>query len=346
MTRPAEVECPSLEEALSRLESEANPGYVYRGQPACHGHLLYPSIYRGTLENLGPCTFELDARLRGIGKLFLPLGAVPDTPDGMKTHRRMKTVTWLNHLFGYPFAQVLAQQFGLRSEGLDVTRNPDIAAFFAIHNGEHLNPIEVSAERGVIYRFPVSTATLTLTELEQQRLFDCPTYLDAASVLDLFDTCSTGTEIIESLFEYKVAMALMDLTQPIVRRPLHLIKMTEAARQSCRLARQKAGLLIGDMLLTEWYGSASPELPARLASRRGLPAIENIAYREGVTCFTFPHARSNSQLVTVKREDLFPVDDMLGVALVSFIHPRLVGVPFFVTPFGIEGPLDGLDFVT
>ena len=61
----------------------------------------------------------------------------------------------MNHLmggFGKSLGNVIAQQYGINSECLDVTSDPHVAAFFATHLWPEYNAVVNSSELGIIYR--------------------------------------------------------------------------------------------------------------------------------------------------------------------------------------------------
>ena len=58
--------------------------------------------------------------------------------------------------FGKSLGNVLAQQYGINSECLDITSDIDVAAFFATHTWPHYDKVHTSDRLGVIYRIPCS----------------------------------------------------------------------------------------------------------------------------------------------------------------------------------------------
>lgn len=70
----------------------------------------------------------------------------------MRNKAKRVTMNKLMGNFGKSFGNVLAQQYGVSSECLDITSDLNVAAFFATHQYPHYKDIVESDDIGVIYR--------------------------------------------------------------------------------------------------------------------------------------------------------------------------------------------------
>ena len=131
-------------ELVDFLENDTPSKYFFRGQTKDYS-VLIPSIYRNlaTSKNVGKGLISLDTR----------------TYKKNLTERdniKIKELSRLIRDFGRGLGNIIAQQYGITSECIDITCNPSIAAFFATrkypqykhYSGASNNPI------GVLYRFP------------------------------------------------------------------------------------------------------------------------------------------------------------------------------------------------
>jgi hypothetical protein len=144
---PLQPVAENIHVLLDRLSAE-DPGrdrYLYRGQTR-HFPALLPSIYR---------------RAMIAGTENDPIVAI----DAARFHAtltereliRIRLLAMLMKIHGPAIGNIIAQQYGLNSEALDVTSDLVVAAFFATRTYpryEHFAPEDGAAE-GVIYRFPI-----------------------------------------------------------------------------------------------------------------------------------------------------------------------------------------------
>lgn len=209
----------SLRPLLDHLKREHRRGVVYRGQTRPYESPLVPSEYRPYVTQSRYVPRSPGTRLREIGEVFYELSGPPQVVISAEDQRQMEANQAFRQLFGYPVYQLLAQQFGYRSGGLDVTSDPEAAAFFAIFDLRQRAYVAGSEAPGVIYRFQVSTEPLSLQCLSLRDFYGCPTYfLDAEAALCLLGECGSWDKAMESFVNYYTAP--MESVPPL--KPLHL----------------------------------------------------------------------------------------------------------------------------
>lgn len=129
-------------ELLSFLENDSPGKYVYRGQTKHYG-ILIPSGFREFLiDNNGK-----------EGRYYFDPKKLEQKNE--RSRRRIKELGRLISYFGKVLGNILAQQYGITSECIDVTESPKIAAFFATRKYPTYDhyPGEDNNRLGVIYRF-------------------------------------------------------------------------------------------------------------------------------------------------------------------------------------------------
>ena len=156
-THPA-ADILTLYEALA---AEHHPAHIYRGQNRYSKPCL-PSAFR---------PFALTPQADG----WVPLASVKDKPiSGVENEReRYEIKNLLARTFDRGMTNVLAQQYGLTSDMLDVTASLEIAAFFATRQWPTFKPFvpRIDDDRvGVIYRMrcsaPPPTSEAFSSEME------------------------------------------------------------------------------------------------------------------------------------------------------------------------------------
>jgi hypothetical protein len=146
----------NVQSLVDRLRKEDNGKYLYRGQIR-HFPALIPSVYRRAMMA------ETAAD---------PVIAI-DRPgfEASLSRRDLVRMHVLNDMmrdYGPSVGNILAQQYGLNSEALDVTTSIDVAAFFATRTYpayDHF-PGSDAAGDGVIYRFPLFESLANLETLD------------------------------------------------------------------------------------------------------------------------------------------------------------------------------------
>lgn len=134
----------NIHELVELLKKEHRPGYLYRGQNTDYP-VMVPSMYRRLVIDLAD-----PSRIARVDpKRF------QDSFNGNTRAwwRNDMLLTVLQHA-GLGLGNIIAQQYGLTSEAIDVTENIDVAAFFATRKYPGYYHVE-SGSHGVIYRFDV-----------------------------------------------------------------------------------------------------------------------------------------------------------------------------------------------
>ncbi len=135
----------SINELLNFLKDTYNEDQVFRGQTCHYGNLL-PSGYRSVAdyETINSPAIKIDHEKLKNNLLEI---------DKIK----IKQLSSLISFYGRGLGNILAQQYGLTSEGTDITMNPDVAAFFATKKYPRYTHYSGTDENrlGVIYRFNI-----------------------------------------------------------------------------------------------------------------------------------------------------------------------------------------------
>lgn len=144
---------PSIDELVAQLEGEHDAQFVYRGQSRDYGVLL-PSGLRGAEKSIDGGEIKLDRR----------------TLVACRTVRAAEQARFRQGMarqFGAGIGHLLAQQYGLGSDVIDITSSPRIAAFFATRRWPTCSHIaEPQDEPGIIYRWRKPEPPRTPVELK------------------------------------------------------------------------------------------------------------------------------------------------------------------------------------
>ncbi|WP_125141121.1 hypothetical protein [Clostridium transplantifaecale] len=99
---------------------------------------------------------------------FLP---VNNSTSGYSAQQQVKLqeMRRLNKEFGGNVGNILAQQYGLNSECLDITSDLKAACFFATHQYPHYEIYSGGDDLGVIYRFKMGTQQFSYTGIETMK---------------------------------------------------------------------------------------------------------------------------------------------------------------------------------
>lgn len=144
-THPAQ----NIQELINYLESIHNDKVVYRGQNKDYDSLV-PSFYRNKLSST-----RYDKHSKVILSQYNKYNHFIKYNSDMDNEVNIAKRITMNHLmggFGKSLGNVIAQQYGINSECLDVTSDPHVAAFFATHLWPEYNTVVNSSELGIIYR--------------------------------------------------------------------------------------------------------------------------------------------------------------------------------------------------
>lgn len=136
---------------IEYLKNNHKHYYVYRGQTKDYDTLL-PSFYR---DKISPIRLETSGNTLNIINQYNRFNHFiyyDHVNDSVRNKAKRVTMNELMANFGKSFGNVLAQQYGVSSECLDITSNPSVAAFFATHQYPHYKDVVESDDLGVIYR--------------------------------------------------------------------------------------------------------------------------------------------------------------------------------------------------
>jgi len=331
---------PSLPEVLDKLEQEHDPSYVYRGQIREWRAPLIPSANRGMVSPEPATAWLPGMRLRGRGNMFHE--QLPPSPSNLTKEKadRIDRLCYLVELFGYPLAQLLAQQCGIGSEGLDVTSSPSVAAFFAIYDFARNIFVDSSDEPGVIYRFRVQHKEATIENLKTINFYSCPMYL-GFSQLQALASCDSWHTAVDSFFQYHVAFGEAKLKEPPLVRPLELLRLPHRELARSRIACQEAGLVFPDMILTKFYSTLGQPPPAGKAEKEGMPAIEDLSAGDRTEKLVFRHSSEDKRFIPLSPLQLFPQQDPFLTMLATFLSPASIGKWVFLTEYGFVADAGG-----
>ena len=137
-----EAPANSIGVLLHHLEQDEPSRYLFRGQVRAYPALI-PSGFRNAVskEHLSQATIPVEK------------GRYHSTLDERGRHK-LRQLTLMIRRLGRVLGNILAQQYGVTSEAIDVTDDPRIAAFFATRKWPAYRHFSGSVEEplGVIYR--------------------------------------------------------------------------------------------------------------------------------------------------------------------------------------------------
>ena len=323
------LEKKSLLELLIHLYNEHQDNFVYRGQSIYWPGTLFPSFYRTQLSIKPFKGFTEEMRLREIGQSFhaIDIAKARSFLSSRDNVNRIKISNYFRHLFGYPLSQLLGQQYGISSEALDVTTEPEIAAFFSKYDFNSKQFIDESKSHGVIFRFKIKKTNLNTEDMSLINFYDIPAYIDANTILKTVGECSTWEEAKDSfmLYRNKYYEKLVASSNPPVARPLSLLKLPAKIITESRIFKQKAGLLFPDWLLSKNFLKFDFPPPVHKAQKDGLEAIENLHDRNDIEIFLFNHSVKDKEIIRLSCNDLFPVNDGFKRLLYEFMSEGPMG---------------------
>lgn len=342
-----------------KLLEEKRPGQLFRGQPREYPGPLWPSAYRKFLWADDCLTFQDDSRIRQTGSRFYFRTVVCD-PRPFKTETSYKewfareqiwlfVIRTMRNALGYPLGEAFFQQSGMRSEGLDVTEDPRIAFFFALHDwneGEY-QPKGDDAP-SVIYRWYFEPRAWNLDSLNDYDFYSTPPVVPVKQLLLQFEECESISECLESLRKYQAAikwsMHEFDLNEIRGRRPYGLIRFPKDSIATCRIARQDAALLLPDCVLAEEFLKRQPVAAWLRERMKGGSYVEDLA--QNPTCEQFSFVKRKTErldwLEELNQEAIFPAPDIVHTVLRGWTR-TFIQNPYGVLPISMDSP-SGVDW--
>ena len=251
---------------------------------------------------------------------------------------QVEFIDYLHHLFGYPFGAILAQQCGLTSEGLDVSHDPEVAAFFSIF--DFVSGSFMEGGEGVIYRIAVPEKQQGNGDFRTASFYDCRSVISAAVTFRRLRRCPDWDAALATFLDYE--RHWMPRTGGnATPYPLERLGLPENDLARCRVIQQLAALVLPDIVLSRDYGQLTRQPPFGKAEWDGALMVEDIATRDGVDVFEFRHHPRNKYVVPRSPQILLPHDDAVTRLLEYYlaINPQ----HFTMTEVGIAGcPHPGL----
>jgi hypothetical protein len=240
-------------------------------------------------------------------------------------HRnRIRQLVCLNP-FSYVLGMAIAQHYGFSSEALDVTHDPIVAGFFATHEFPHYRTIKQSGI-GIIYRF-----RLTEHELNQgawswldKDFYNTPSFIDLPAILSpILANWLSYAESFQNLIDH----IQTSLQEGFIGRKAHSLQIGEDAISNTRVSRQKASLIVPDLLLKE-------QVIQDMKIQRFI-AVEDISNRLGAEQFYFFHRPNEWSFKAITREYLWPEQDLfvdmfdmvLSKTFPMVLHPTGIALP-------------------
>jgi len=248
----------------------------------------------------------------------------------------------IRNALGYAITEAFAQQSGLRSEGLDVTRDVKVAFFFACFEwtGRGYKLKCKFNQPSVIYRWAIQNEHWSFADLNRYDFYSCPNLIPVQDILAYFRSHDPDVDSRASLYNYKSAIRWnlfdFDLDQIRGNRPYHLIKFRDADVANSRVERQRAGLLLPDTVQGIEFLQRHSVNSSQVANEIGCGMfVEDLS--QNMTCEKFYfHADDidNEQWVSViDPTELFPKNDFLFSVLrdwaKSFVQNKYGTLPIF-----------------
>lgn len=225
-------------------------------------------------------------------------------------------------LFGYFLGTTVAQQYGLASEGLDVTGDPTVAAFFATHDSAtDYRAIEKSGT-GIVYRIPYPGTDVRARKVNDYGYYTLPSVIDVEDVLYRFERPGLDMESAIHCFECFCGAVLLEGLADVDQ-----FFVPEGALASSRIRRQRAFIILPDELREDVEGRGPGPGGIVFPKYR---YIEDLAARRDVQKFYFRHGGLLPEAARLTREDLWPRDDRLLamiVALMTAVYPLGAFIP-------------------
>ncbi|MHB8974406.1 MAG: hypothetical protein ACYC3X_26265 [Pirellulaceae bacterium] len=226
-------------------------------------------------------------------------------------HRRMFRMDRFVSLFGYTLGTTLAQQYGFSSEGLDATKNLDVAFFFATRDSADFATF-VNKGVGVIYRIPFGPNDIAASPLDKYDYYTLPSIVDVKDVIYRFEFDGLQRSDARTCLDAYVGASLIDGFQD-----QDLLFLPEGFYETTRVAKQDAVIIFPDEIREDHLDREPGVGGIRFPRYR---YIEDLAERDGVQKFYFKHsAVAQAGAAAITREKLWPRDDVLLEMVVRII---------------------------
>lgn len=285
------------------------------------------------------------------GRAFRAVQPNSRWPEAERT--RIDFVSLCRAQLGYLLSQLFCQHCCLGTEGLDVSEELEIAAFFAIYDYGKDAYIDDAETPGVIFRINVGERPrLSMQHLKEIDFYSCPFFASGTEILNLLGRCATQADSFRSLAEYFREKQDLEMTLPTwndvrTNRPLELIMLPHQGVMGGRVMMQRAGLVFPDIVLPRWFEEYSiPPPPGKTWD--GPQCVEDLAKSDAVEAFFFHHERRNKTRIGYAPATVFPKADPLRSLLSRFISTMSGGslaIPIVVQDTSVFGPGDEEDML-
>lgn len=354
-----------------KLAGEHAEGQYFRGQTREYPGPLWPSCYRLNERSEHSFTIENNSRLRGTGKKFYFRSDYLQR-DGFnsedayqsyirKTNLKHFIILQIRNALGYPLTQAFCQQAGMSSEGLDVTSDLKVAFFFAMFdfNGKEYKLKTEVDKPGVIYRWRFEKVAWSREDLNRYDFYTCPRLIPVHDIFQSFAVCETQEECRRSIETYRSAIdwrfMKFNLDRIRGKRPFHLLKLPLKNLASCRVMRQRAALLIPDMVLSQQYNKLgfSHDPPRTSEYLKEGAFVEDLAADPACDRFYFTMNESLKLdwFAEIEAAEIVPKEDIIFTILRGWPRALMqndyLTLPLFGNPLDMEllGP-DQIKFLT
>jgi hypothetical protein len=268
--------------------------------------------------------------------------------DATTYYRRLHLAEYLLVGLGYPLAQVFAQQAGLHSEGLDVTKDINVAIFFAKNKFAHNKyTLATNEEVGIIYRWKIESDSLLLSNLNEFNFYSCHNFIDSLELFKQFEKCESLEDCKASINEYRMAIGWgVDFSIDYVRdnRPFKILRFPFDAYINSRIVRQSACLLIPDQVLNKHWEKIYHKAPDGTTTDMSNSLLEDLSCSRNVSKYLFKHSQDDVSLIEHAQDEIFPPNDIACETVRSWyrtynVNPRnpfqlVMEVPFLAKLFG------------
>jgi hypothetical protein len=227
-------------------------------------------------------------------------------------HCRLFRMGRLVSLFGFTLGTTFAQQYGFSSEGLDATKNLDVAFFFATRDSADFATF-VNKGVGVIYRIPFRPNDIAASPLDKYDYYTLPSIVDVKDVIYRFEFDGLQRSDARTCLDAYVGASLIDGFQD-----QDLLFLPEGFYETTRVASQDAVIIFPDEIREDHLDGEPGVGGIRLPKYR---YIEDLAEREGVQKFYFKHSEV-APATAITREKLWPRDDVLLEMVVRIMLAR------------------------
>lgn len=229
--------------------------------------------------------------------------------------RRMIRMFGFYKPLGYVLGTALAQQYGFSSEGLDATKDIEVACFFATHSSKDYYSRVLEEGVGVIYRFPYTHAYAAQDGCFQYQFYSPHSVID---IDNIFCHLACDTPDINIFFNgFKTFYSKKMLNR---YADYSLIQLPKDSYGNSRIRRQKAVVILPDEIREDDETSGLSIIGNRLPR---FQYIEDLSSRDGVDKYYFRHSENNE--LKFNREYFWPREDpvlKLVVWIVSSICQR------------------------